>query len=457
MQKHWQVSGERRRRMMFYKIIPSEKTKDKLFIPDILLKERVLIDMHSTVISAGHRTESIEICRDSTLNEDELIISKNVLESLLIPTDLKYQVKFEEGRIRIGPIIGLLMARSNDDLTRGRFRKLLKYCSIYQEIQGLILAVSEDSFDFDKKTVKGYYYNPEAGRSSAEWQPGIFPLPDSIFQRITLSENVRLRLKDETGNRLFNSNYFNKWQFWKMISRFKDVCEHLPNTSLLSSIDDIDYMLSLHDSAYLKPLSGTLSRGLYKVTKKDDTYGFQGKQGEEIIQISGRKAAAKHLEEMINGHRYLVQQAINPLRVDGRHLDFRVIMQKDNTLMWKCTGIVAFVGNRGDICTNWGYTTGFEDILAGHFNFSQREIFKIKQKIVRACKSVCNVLDLTGENYGDFGFDVLLDKSLKVWVLEANKRHYHIVPLWNNDLQTFYEVKANPVKYAVALSNFNVY
>lgn len=319
------------------------------------------------------------------------------------------------------------------------------------------MAFSTEGIDFKNKCVEGYYYNPQSKRAKDAWKKGVFPLPDSIFQRTSLPEGIRVKLKEETGNRMFNSNYFDKWEFWQLISGYKPYCQNLPYTRLFSSLDDVDYVISHYGAAYLKPVNGTLSRGLYKVTLNNEIYGFQGKQGREITPVSSREEAENFINNAIGQHKYLVQQAINPLRVKGRHMDFRVIMQKDNTLGWSCTGIIALIGARGDICTNWGSTSTFDDILYEAFNFSQKEIFKKKREVIAACKCVCEILDLTGDNYGDLGFDVMIDEKLRVWVFEANKRHYHTVPLWVNDVQTFYNTKSNPIKYAAALAGYQVY
>jgi hypothetical protein len=442
---------------MFYKVLSNTETEGKLFVPNKFLDRHLVGNTNSVVVRAGLLKQIVDVIIDSKLDEDTIIFSKGILKALSIPEDIRYQIVFEKNTIKIGPVIGLLMAVSEESLTRVRLRKLLDYCVIYPEIQGLIIAFSEEGIDFENNLVKGYYYNPWQKNKSRPWNEGIFPLPDSIFQRTGLSEESRIRLKKATKNSMFNSMYFNKWEFSKMVSKFQPFLKCIPETSLLKSIEDIDNMLLKHDAVYLKPVNGTLSRGLYKVTKIDGEYGFQGNQGSEITKISSIEEAENYIKSITCDHKYLIQQAIHPLRVDGRHMDFRVIIQKDHTLTWNCTGVICFVGGHGDICSNWGFTSSFEGILSRYFNFNQKQIFKKKQEIIEACKRVCGMLDATGENYADLGFDVIIDEALRPWVLEVNKRHYHVVPLWTNDTHMYYEVKSKPIKYAAAQSGFKVY
>jgi hypothetical protein len=349
------------------------------------------------------------------------------------------------------------MSESFDMLTRRRLKDLLTYCLIYPEVHGLILAISEKDIDFEKGLVKGYYYSPNLKEAALPWKEGIFPLPDSIFTRIYISDDTRLNLQKVSDNGLFNSKYFNKWEFWRMMTKFKAYCGFIPETKRLYSIDDIDHMLSSFSSVYIKPTNGTLSRGLYMIKKDNENYHVEDKHGDKIEHTDSREEVQKFIDDILSGRGYLVQQALEPIGFEGRHVDFRVIMQKNHSRMWNCTTIIAFAGRPGEICSNWGYTLKFEDILEKYFHFSQQEIYLKKQEIISACRTVCGILEMTGENYGDFGFDVVLDKDFKVWILEANKRHFHTVPLWNNDEETYYEVKANTLRYATALDGFKVY
>lgn len=440
---------------MFYRIIPDKETKGKLYVPKGFIEGHFPANVEAISISAGPKKGFAQIVRNLHLNNDEISISGDIIDVLQIPTEVQYQVNFCSEGIRLGPVIGLLMSKSRGTLVSRKPDELLNYTLLYPQIQGLLIAFSADGIDFANKTVKGYYFKPRGKR--AVWEEKVLPFPDSIFSRVMMPYGMRLLLKEATSNHFFNSSYFDKWEFWKVMSRFNSTRALLPYSRPFSSMDDVDYVIEHYGSAYLKPLNGTLSRGLIRVSRDKDHYSIKFKQDADATEIASRAEASELINSAVKGRRYLVQQALKPINVEGRHIDFRVIMQKDHTLEWMCTGIISFIGNPGSICSNWGSETTFEEVLAKYLNFSQEEIFKKRQEVINTCKKVCKVLDLTGENFGDLGFDVLIDDKLKVWVLEANKKHYHSVPLWINDVQTFYAVKTNPIKYAAAQSGFSIY
>lgn len=407
--------------------------------------------------SAGQLTTFADIFEDRDLKSGKISVSADVMQRLHLPAGIEYQVISGREGIRFGPVIGLLLARARTQLIGRKPDGLLDYTLIYPQIRGLLYVFSIDGIDCKKKMVNGFYYAGGLNGKNRMWEERMLPLPDSIFQRIVMPDQVRLSLKEITSNRLFNSRYFDKWEFWKIVSRVESISRNIPHTALLSGIDDLDGMLSNYGEVYLKPLNGTLSRGLYKVSKIKAGYLFDVEHGGERVPIGSRDKAEAFLKKLIGNRRYVVQQSIEPLMIDGRHMDFRVIMQKDHTKRWNCTGIIACIGVRGSICSNWGYELTFETVLTKHFGLSQQELFKKRQQIVEICSGVSEALEGGGENYGDLGIDVVLDRKFNVWVLEANKRHYHTVPLWIEDMQMFYNVKANPVKYASALAGFDVY
>ncbi|NLP27991.1 MAG: YheC/YheD family protein [Clostridia bacterium] len=443
---------------MLYNIESDNSIKDQLIVAESFMKGSSAFKKSRINIKVAGKAAEVELIRSKKLEIDKLVLSENVIKELMIPDKVQYQIRVEKGSIRIGPIIGLLMTSERSRMSKSTLTKLLNYTLIYPEIGGLLVAFSTDIIDFENKSVEGYYYDSNFVGRGLPWVAGTFPIPESIFSRTMLSDDIMGQLQEETNNKLFNSNFFNKWEFWKKISKSKRAVQYLPKTSLYLDFKNLEDVVDKYGAAYLKPLNGTLSRGLYKVSKLEEGYGLQPKQGEDMIKFSTAEETAAYIkDEIVRNYKYIVQQAINPLRVKGRHMDFRVIMQKNETLDWQCTGIIALIGSRGDICSNWGSTAYFEDIFYDEFNLTQKEIFKIKREIIGACVSICKALESQKENYGDLGFDVVVDEDYKIWILEANKRHYHTVPLWINDVQTFYQTKANPIKYAAAQVGFRVY
>ncbi|MBC8060859.1 MAG: YheC/YheD family protein [Clostridiaceae bacterium] len=442
---------------MLYKIISNKESSGKVFVNDKFAKEHLFINKLSVFIRAGSKAVNIEIVKNSMQKDDEIILSQDVIETLLLPTSIKYQIRQEKDSLIIGPVIGLLMGANKEKFTKRVLKELTSYSHIYPEVNGLLLVIYTEGIDFINKTVKGYYYNPASDSKNSVWKEGVFPFPNSIFQRINLTEDVRIRLNEETNKCVFNSDYFSKWEFFKMVSNFRPFFNHLPDTRLLESTKDLEQMVSLYKEVYLKTLNGTLSRGIYKITSINGEYELKDKDGASVAVTTSFEKMEAEINAITKNKNYLMQQALHPLMVNERHTDFRVIMQKNHTLDWICTGIFTFIGRRAGISSSWGYISTFERFLEKNFNFNEQDIFKKRQEVIRVCKDVCKILDASGENYGDLGFDVLIDEELKVWVLEANKRHYHTVPLWMDDTETFYETKANPIKYATALSGFEVY
>lgn len=443
---------------MLYNITRDKSSKDQLIVPESFMKGTAISKKSHINLKVAGRIAKIELIKSKELENKQILLSENIFDQLMIPEDIPYQILAEKDYLRIGPVIGLLMTSTKSRMSKSTLAKLMSYTLIYPEIGGLLVAFSTDCINLEEKTVQGYYYDSNFKGRGLPWIAGTFPLPEVIFSRTILSEDTMNMLKEETNNHIFNSNFFNKWEFWNKVKKNKRAEKYLPDTKLYSDFKDIEEMLDKYGAVYLKPLNGTLSRGLFKVIKLEEGYGLKHKQGEDMLSFSTSEEAAKYInEEVIRKYRYIIQQAINPLRVKGRHMDFRVIMQKNETLDWQCTGIIALIGSRGDICSNWGSTAYFEDILYDQFDFTQQQIFKLKREIVGACKLVCEALESPEENYGDLGFDVVVDEEFKIWVLEANKRHYHTVPLWINDVQTFYQTKANPIKYATAQVGFHVY
>ena len=443
---------------MFYKIVMHPNSKNIISMPvDLLKNNHNLLCKTRITLYFGGRKSTVDIAYDSDLQGNNLQLSEDVAKELCIPCNMNYQIKIMKDGIRIGPVIGLLLRKYKRYINVKSADKFLEYTFMYPKFQGLFYIFSEEGIDPTSKTIEGIYLKPDINNKKILWEKAMLPYPSAIYRRITLPEAKIDFLKDITNNNMFNSYFFDKWEFWQFISSYNQIKDNIPDTCLLESLDTIDDMLNKHKMIYLKLVNGSLAYGILRVWKEDGKYYFRSKYDSNPKGLE-REEAESFLKELDS--KYLVQQGIECLKYNERYIDFRVIMQKDHTKLWNCTGIVSSFGMRRGTCSNYqdfGYGLSFEKALARMPDCDDEFVFKKRQEVIRICKTVCELLDLTEENYGDFGIDVALDVDFNVWVLEINKRHYHTVPLTIDDVQMYYDVKTNPIKYALALSGFPNY
>ena len=439
---------------MLYKIISNNDYSGRVYLPYEFNNIFEHKSYSFTRICSGLKECNIQTFTDYALNRNEIKISDDIIENLYIPKDLPYQIQCLEKTLILGPVIGLLLDKNNA-VTEKHLKKYMPYTSLYNKIGGLLYVFSLEGINSENKTIEGYFYNPVI----SNWVKAVLPFPQSIFRRILLSKDTIEKFQIATAGRMFNNNFFDKWKFWKAVNKYHQLAEYLPNTKLLKSISDIDDMFNSFDTLILKPVNGTLGKGLIRVEKINDQYVFKERNLKKPVLTYSREKASKYIRDIKKRHsKYIVQQNIDLLKFEDRLSDFRVIMQKDNTLKWQCTGIVVSMGEPGGICSNYPYSCylSFEGFFSKYFTLSETKISQKKINIVALCKNVCDVIDVEMGNYGDVGIDIGIDRSLKLWIFEVNEKHYHFMPLLINDYSTYLDVKRNPVKYATALSGFDL-
>lgn len=274
------------------------------------------------------------------------------------------------------------------------------------------------------------------------------PLPYFVFRRIGLNENQRKYLLNNTL--LYNSYYFDKWEFYNLI---KDKV-NTPETKMYNK-ENLQFMLNQYKEVFLKKQNGSMGIDIYKIIKSQEEYMLKGKFDKSY-------SAYKSLDDLmktLNFKNYLIQRAVKPIKDENRCSDIRVVMQKDDTLKWKLTYMIVCLGKRDGICSNYqrfGYTLKFEEFFADKLGLGYDKVFRIKKAIEEECKKVCNLMDTIG-NFCDVGIDVIVDEDYNIWIIEANKRHDHRMVLSLNDKIGYYQIKGNLIKFGVKKSGFELF
>lgn len=444
---------------MYYKILSNKDTLDEITLSKHFFDKSDFLDNEFVTIHAGMKNKPAKV-RAARDRDDKIVsISENVLTQLQLPTDILYQFTIEGKAIHIGPIIGLLFAKEKHKLTDSKLNISLEHTSIYPRISGVLGVFSLEGIDFDNLTVQGYYYKPGENGDDGYWRKGCFPLPDIIFRRCTIDRIQEIELKQVTNNKMFNSYYFDKWTFWNIASKSDIIKPYIPDTCLLKSLDDLDFMLKKHKTVYLKQKYGSRANGLVKVTK-GKCYSFLTNENPYPVEIESKAGAVNYIKILINKNSYIIQQAVNSLKLESRTMDFRLIMQKDENLSWKCNAIISKIGKINGICSNFtenGYALKFGEALLKATSLSKKEIKEKRLQLIDVCIKVCKELDGIGENFGDVAIDIALDNDLNIWVLEVNKEPTYNVLLSAYSNKKYINVKANPIRYAMGFTKFKIY
>ncbi|MES9740150.1 hypothetical protein ABWK46_22905 [Peribacillus frigoritolerans] len=158
----------------------------------------------------GIQALEIKLRTSSSLEENELKISVDVIENLRIPLNCRFEIRRENNEILLGPYIGILTASKKSSLDES-VQYLSNYLYDYDHIGGAALAFSLESINPIENTIEGYLYNSEMKK----WEPGVFAYPASVFKIIFLNKYWRNHFQTVFGRRFFNSYVFNKWEMYK--------------------------------------------------------------------------------------------------------------------------------------------------------------------------------------------------------------------------------------------------
>lgn len=438
---------------MFIKYI-SQAKDNEIILPGELIGQNNLI-YKKILLHIGCWQRELSVKYMETLPADVIGLSRILSKNFMLPETLDYKVRFENRNIYLGPVIGMLFVTNHKTLTPEFLSAYKCYLLHYNEVKGLAFIGSFEGINADNQTMKGYFYQPD---SDPCFVYGVFPYPDALYRRVNIYGKKFDSLTMSMGERIFNTYFFNKWEMWECLSPYNEINQHLPYTVKLTDINDLVKMLNQYDSVYLKKIFGQKSMGIYKVIKLENGYQFIDRLKRQYIFTSTQEVS-EFLKEMTkkNGG-YIIQQAINAKSFENRSFDMRVILQKDENKDWTLSGMIARFGGIGNISSNIGLkgiAMGGIEALKKVFNMTEEEAVGKEKEIAGVCSEACDILNKSIGHYADLGIDVVIDENQKIWILEINKLHYHLYPVYAlKDRQMYYDIASKPLKYAGALAGF---
>ncbi|KAB3529308.1 YheC/YheD family endospore coat-associated protein [Alkaliphilus serpentinus] len=387
-----------------------------------------------------------------TLAYDTIGLSHKLHSKFLIPKDVPYEIYNDDGDVYIGPLIAYISLSKYKQLLNQKYVKSLPSFLDYNSVKGVIVICAEDSINLKSGTIEGYYLS----KGQKKWKEGIFPLPDAIFNHSLMNQNRISSLQKKIGDKVFNSYRLNlnKWETWQLLSTNSKIAPHLPYTEKYTNIAKVKGLLEKYHSLYLKPASRARGIGQMKLDKE--------RRGISLVDFEKNKLffkdyqdLSKFLDRKISTN-YIVQQAVH-YKAKNRHVDFRLVLQKNSDRKWGLTGLVARIAKEGSIITN---AQGRDQSILGKkalksiFGLSDEKAKSIISQMTDIVIEAVNMYEKNGYHLGDLAADIALDPNLHIWLLEL-QLNYGVNARTTEGLTEFFQrVVSTPFKYAKALSGF---
>lgn len=406
--------------------------------------------------SFGQFKKAVDIVVKNDLISDEIGLPYNFSKLYSIPTDLQYDYYVKNKEIHIGPVIAFVVYGALKDLGNEAFYKALPRFLNYPEVRGLIFICTAKSIKVDKGVIEGYYFDPKEGPES-KWKHGFFPLPDAVYNRSFMSQREIASIRNKIGDKLFNSYWhnLNKWKIWVNLSKDKTLRNHLPYTEVYSDVKQLERLLDVYNSLYLKPFKRSRGTGIMMVRKNGS--GIQVVNNTmETWYFEDYMSLGTFLKRMFTDPNYIVQQAV-PFAVDGRNVDFRVCLQKDHTKKWTYCGLMGRVLPKGGIISNRTgnpETTLGSKVLREFYNLDDEGINKLQTQITELIIKAINIYEKLGMHLVDVAADLVIDSNLHINILELqlNQGMYGTNEALTKEFYVRYFT--NPFRYAKALAGF---
>lgn len=378
-------------------------------------------------------------------------VSTDVLEHLHIPTDCPYRLKVSRRRVCIGPVVGILAARTRDQMTPDRLSGVANHLLNYDHLGGLFVAFARETLDFAGATVEGYRYC-----GSDRWEPGLFTIPRAIFRRFGVPLGERLAPLQRLGVQVVNERIFDKWEAARWLLADARVRSHVPETVLVAGPESVLTLLERHPCVFVKPIFGSQGKRILRARRCGAGYTLDI-AGEGQVMCADRAELAGALRPRLPDYA-IAQQGLTLVSAGGRLVDFRIMLLKDGTGRWTVPGIVSRCGASGHFVSNMatgGFPLPVERSLPLLFGPGSVLTFRRKLELTRLALAVGEALDRSGLLLGDIGLDVAYDLDDHPWVIEVNNRYPdHSIAWESGQWAMFYRTRALPMEFAAYLAGF---
>jgi hypothetical protein len=321
------------------------------------------------------------------------------------------------------PALGVLLPRG-PDLERP-FLGMTAFASKVSELGGLermdVVAFGPDDIAEDGTVLAG---RPQWPRPGWRFEPS--PAPTVVWNRTAGALTTRT-LDWLRAGRCINQMGSDKWRTHQFLGRQGGLRGYLPESRLLTRASDITDLLARHATVFLKPIRGSLGRGIIRVRASGADRLVVEFVGETDPSVRRVDVPLDTLERWLDlpgvAGQYVAQQGLTLCRYEGRPVDLRILVQKDQDGLWCITGGGARVAGPGRFTTN--LHTGGRPVLVETLLQALAPANRLRQEelahdVNALALEIAEVTEQELGPMGELGLDIGIDHASRVWYIEQN-------------------------------------
>ena len=278
-----------------------------------------------------------------------------------------------------------------------------------------------------EQKISGYFWH----QKSKKWFQQDFSFPDILYIRCEINKGYMHTFKKlcatvtKSNGYLLTHSRFNKWRLYQIMSKDPLMKSYLPETRTYTQPDDIKKMLQDYKVIYLKSHIGKMGENVIRVeVLPHDSYCYSYYRDGRLTEIktSSFQKLIAMVERFFQGREFLIQEAIQLVKVNGRLIDMRAEIQYNGDGILDIVGISVRQGLPASPITTHGDAFKLDDFMVKKMGYSKEQLKRFRAVVQ---KFLCNVYEYLENNYGTYaelGIDFAIDAKKNIWFIEANAR-----------------------------------
>lgn len=439
--------------------------EDTLMLGEKIVKQWKIPQGQHIILKFGAFRQHVKIIPVAKYDGMRMSQSLARLMGLTNGTAIRLQYKASTATLVMGPLIGVLVSRDYPHMPDKPFGSITMFC---RELVEACTAQGAFVYFFTPNQIGTSFDYLDSWIYSDGWRKVTMPVPDVVNNRLTSRklenrpsvQHFMKEVKLQHQTTVFNEKFLDKTEVFDALKKDETLVRYLPESHLLRNYTMLKSMCSRYSSVFLKPVRGSLGKGIIRVTRLEaGNYQamFATAAGTRRQQYTSLLQLFSTLSVKMKTVRYQIQQGLQLIEIQKRPVDFRALVQKNASGNWTITSIVArtagnhhFVSNlaRGGTLSTVGEAVAKSNLQSGVSK--QDAVHRLQQAALNIAKGVDTQIPA---HFGELGIDLAMDTNGRVWLLEVNSKPS------KNDNTPLNENKIRPsvrmmIQYSRFLSGF---